>query len=158
MTAPADLDRARARLAAMRERLDAATPGPWTGGHRCVLFNAYDGEGRAYGFSVSGEYLPVAGFLPVDGAPGEDVTSRTAAFIAAARTDMELALACAEALASLAACADGPPWWQEANESWVGCHWCGARVETIAEIGHPPACPVPAADAALAALGEGGAA
>lgn len=80
---------------AIRARADAATPGPWKAERRCVAFarmcppdkNREGTYPAPYGFSVSGEWVPAAGHLPVDEADG------TAEFIAHAREDIPALLA-----------------------------------------------------------------
>ena len=73
-------------LTQMRQRLDAATPGPWEAGERCIF--AQDGTAI-----VSDEI--------VDGAGAGVTSGANAEFIAAARTEYEALLGMIESLRKL---------------------------------------------------------
>lgn len=108
----------------IRARVDAATPGPWKTGGRCVLFArvgpSSEGDYLApYGVSISGEMVPAGGFLPVDECDG------TAEFIAAARQDVpDLCRDLLDARATIAQHAIG-----EVDTSEAGLDKCRAAID-----------------------------
>lgn len=116
------------RLAAIRARCDAATPGPWRRGI---------GNQSRLTYSPHKDIIADAG--PVNGT-----------LIAHARADVPALLAVAEAAARLAGLAS--PWW-----AWGECVGCGAEAgpPNLTGYNHADDCPALALDAALAALGGG---
>jgi hypothetical protein len=93
-------------LQAIRERAEAATPGPWVATHRHSQCTADDDETSGLGLEIEGP--------PEAWNRGQFALGADALFIAHARTDIETLLAEVEqlraALEELVEAHDAPPW------------------------------------------------
>lgn len=113
------------QLAAIRARLDAATPGPWALGHDTDPNGAWFAE-----ILVPSQHLAALGYI--------DSSRADAEFIAAARTDLEVLLAEVDRLTQILAAVDAasqPKTWK--SDSW------SVDGRTLWRILHPPPEPAP---------------
>lgn len=111
--------------AAIRARLDAATPGPWALGHDTDINGAWFAE-----ILVPSQHLAALGYI--------DSSRADAEFIAHSRTDIELLLAEVERLTQMIRDIDEaaqPKTWK--SDSW------SVDGRTIHRILHPPREPAP---------------
>lgn len=113
------------QLAAIRARLDAATPGPWALGHDTDPNGAWFAE-----ILVPSQHLAALGYI--------DSSRADAEFIAAARTDLEQLLAEVDRLTQMIRDID------EASQpkTWKSDSW-SVDGRTLWRILHPPHEPAP---------------
>lgn len=144
-TMPADTDAIRAALAAMRERVEAATRGEWVAMYGNVLL---PDDAGTLAFPVHGDEA--------------EIDPENAAFIAHARQDVPALLSVAEAAAGLVDTGDGDPWWMVAGICRYECVGCGGQSpmrddepNVSDRVAHEPSCPALSIDRALAALAAG---